>query len=75
MQKQNEYYLPEDLYERVKHEEESEILYNMIVKEKLNVFLTGAGGSGKTYLTRNLLEKVIRKRYNICSNCNNWYSC
>lgn len=61
MQKQNEYYLPEDLYERVKHEEESEILYNMIVKEKLNVFLTGAGGSGKTYLTRNLLEKLSEK--------------
>lgn len=38
-----------------------ELLYSKLFKEDKNIFLTGAGGTGKTYATRKLLSRLDKE--------------
>lgn len=57
----NEYKLPNSLYDKVKIECENDMLYNMLITEGINVFLTGNGGcvDDKTeFLSMNGWKKI-----------------
>lgn len=57
----NPYKLPNILFDKVNSECESDLLYNLLIKERINVFLTGNGGcvdSETEFLSMNGWKKI-----------------